>query len=58
MRYVLKVTRVQSAERSVRAVDEEAAMQKMQAEIEKPYEDLGSWKTESVFTFDRGRGER
>jgi excisionase family DNA binding protein len=48
MRYVLKVTRVQSAERSVSATDVEAAMQKIQDEIERPYGFLGGWKTEGV----------
>ena len=48
MRYLLKVTRVQSAERSVSATDEEAAMQKIQDEIERPYGFLGGWKTEAV----------
>ena len=37
VRYVLKVARVQSAERSVNGVDEKAAMQKIQGDIERPY---------------------
>ena len=46
MRYRVQITRVQSAERTINAVDEEAAIQKIQAEIEKPYGFLGTWKTE------------
>jgi hypothetical protein len=46
VRYQLLVTRAQIAERTVSAVDEEAARQKVQADIEKPYGCLASWKTE------------
>ena len=46
MRYRLKITRVQTAERMVSATDEESAMEKIQAEFERPYGFLGSWKTE------------
>ena len=46
MRYRVQVTRVQSAERTINAADEEAAIQKVRAEVEKPYGFLGSWRTE------------
>ena len=36
MRYLLKIIRVQSAKRSGSAADEESAVQKIQAEIDKP----------------------
>lgn len=42
----MRVTRVQSTERSVSATDPEAAMDKIRAELDKPYGFLGSWKTE------------
>ena len=47
MRYLLKIIRIQSAERSVSADEEESAVQKIQAEIDKPYGFLGSWTTEA-----------
>jgi hypothetical protein len=37
--------RVQSVERVVNATDEEAAIAKVEAELQKPYGLLGSWKT-------------
>ena len=43
MRYKIRVTRVQTAERVIRATDEEAAVQKIQAELDKPYGFLGNW---------------
>lgn len=45
MRYKVVVTRVQVAERFVRAPDEEAAAAKMQEEFERPYGFFGSWTT-------------
>lgn len=45
MRYRVLVTRVQVAERWVRATDEEHAAQKVQEEFSKPYGYFGSWKT-------------
>ena len=45
MRYKVVVTRVQVAERFVRAADEEDAAQKVQAEFDRPYGYFGSWKT-------------
>ncbi len=45
MRYKVMVTRVQVAERWVRATDEEDAAKKVQAEFEKPYGYFGSWAT-------------
>jgi excisionase family DNA binding protein len=45
MRFKVVVTRVQVAERFVRASDEEAAAGKVQEEFERPYGFFGSWKT-------------
>lgn len=45
MRYKVVVTRVQVAERFVRATSEEGAAAKIQAEFERPYGFFGSWKT-------------
>lgn len=45
MRYRVLATRVQVAERWVRATDEEDAAKKVQAEFEKPYGYFGAWKT-------------
>lgn len=45
VRYKVIVRRVQTAERHVRAVDEESAAQKVQAERDRPYGFLGSWET-------------
>lgn len=45
MRYRVQVTRVQVAERWVRATDEEDAAKKVQEEFNKPYGYYGSWKT-------------
>ena len=45
MRYKVVVTRVQVAERFVRAADEEDAAQKVQAEFDRSYGYFGSWKT-------------
>jgi excisionase family DNA binding protein len=47
MRYKVVVTRVQVAERFVRATSEEDAAAKMQAEFDRPYGYFGSWKTTS-----------
>lgn len=47
MRYKVVVTRVQVAERFVRATSEEDAASKVQAEFDRPYGYLGSWKTTS-----------
>lgn len=47
MRYKVVVTRVQVAERFVRATSEEDAAQKVQAEFDRPYGYFGSWKTVS-----------
>ena len=41
-RYKIIVRRVQTAERHVRAADEEAAAQKIQAELDRPYGFLGA----------------
>ena len=45
MRFKVVVTRVQVAERFVRATDEEAAAAKVQEEFDRPYGYFGSWKT-------------
>lgn len=45
MRYKVVVTRVQVAERFVRAVNEDDAAAKVQAEFDRPYGYFGSWKT-------------
>ncbi|MBB6174276.1 excisionase family DNA binding protein [Nocardiopsis mwathae] len=45
MRYRVMVTRVQVAERYVRAADEEDAAKRVQAEFDRPYGYFGSWKT-------------
>lgn len=45
MRYKVVVTRVQVAERFVRAPSEEEAAAKVQEECERPYGYFGSWKT-------------
>lgn len=45
MRYKVVVTRVQVAERFVRATSEEDAAKKVQEEFDKPYGYFGSWKT-------------
>jgi excisionase family DNA binding protein len=42
----MRVSRVQTAERTVSATDQEAAIEKVRAELDKPYGFLGSWKTE------------
>lgn len=44
MRYKVVVTRVQVAERWVRATDEEDAAKKVQEEFSRPYGYFGSWK--------------
>jgi hypothetical protein len=46
MRYRLRITRVQSTERSVSAADPEAAIDKIRAVLDEPYGYLGSWTTE------------
>lgn len=45
MRYKVVVTRVQVAERFVRAMNEEDAAAKVQEEFDRPYGYFGSWKT-------------
>lgn len=45
MRYKIVVSRVQTAERHVRAVSEEDAIRKVQEEMERPYGFLGGWTT-------------
>jgi excisionase family DNA binding protein len=47
VRYKVVVTRVQVAERFVRATSEEDAAAKVQAEFDRPYGYFGSWKTTS-----------
>lgn len=45
MRYKVVVTRVQVAERWIRAADEEDAARKVREEFEKPYAYFGHWET-------------
>jgi hypothetical protein len=45
VRYRVMVSRVQVAERYVRAVDEEDAARKVQEELDRPYSFLGGWRT-------------
>jgi excisionase family DNA binding protein len=45
MRYKIVVSRAQTAERHVRAISEEEAIRKVQAELERPYGFLGGWTT-------------
>ena len=45
MRYKVVVTRVQVAERWIRATDEEDAAQKVRKEFEQPYAYFGRWET-------------
>lgn len=45
MRYRIVVSRVQTAERFVRATDEDAAIKKVQEELDRPYGFLGGWQT-------------
>jgi excisionase family DNA binding protein len=47
MRYKVVVTRVQVAERFIRATSEEDAADKVQQEFDRPYGYFGSWKTTS-----------
>lgn len=47
MRYKVVVTRIQVAERWVRAVDEEDAARKAREEFEKPYAYFGHWETKA-----------
>ena len=45
MRYKIVVSRVQTAERHVRATSEEEAIRKVQEELARPYGFLGGWTT-------------
>jgi hypothetical protein len=45
VRYRVMVSRVQVAERYVRAVDEQDAARKVQEELARPYSFLGGWRT-------------
>ena len=47
MRFTVVATRVQTAERSVHASDEESAARKVQDEFDRPYGYFGTWKTVS-----------
>lgn len=44
-RYRIRLIRIQTAERSIRASDEEEALGKVQAEAERPYGLIGAWQT-------------
>jgi excisionase family DNA binding protein len=48
MRYRLRVVRTQTAERVVSASSEEAAMDKVRAELERPYGFMGRWEVAAV----------
>jgi excisionase family DNA binding protein len=48
MRYRLRVVRTQTAERVVNATSEDAAMDKLRAELERPYGFLGQWEVAAV----------
>lgn len=45
MRYRVRISRVQVAERVVRAADEDAALDKVREELRQPYGFLGRWET-------------
>lgn len=45
MRFRIRVARVQSVERVVNATDEQAAIVKIESELQKPYGLIGSWTT-------------
>lgn len=47
MRYKVMVTRVQVAEKWIRATDEEDAARKVQEEFAKPYSYFGNWETKA-----------
>lgn len=47
MRFTVEVVRTQAVERIVRAADEQAAFEKVQAEVDKPW-GLYGWETKSV----------
>ncbi|MFD6699411.1 MULTISPECIES: helix-turn-helix domain-containing protein [unclassified Microbacterium] len=47
MRYKVVVTRVQVAEKWVRATDEDDAARKVQEEFAKPYSYFGNWETKA-----------
>jgi excisionase family DNA binding protein len=48
MRFRVRITRGQVAERTVSAIDEEAAVEKIRAELDRPYGFLGLWKIVST----------
>lgn len=48
MRYRVIVSRVQVAERNIRAVSEEEAIKQVQSELDRPYGFIGGWKTIST----------
>lgn len=45
MRYRVRVVRAQTSERTIRAGDEEAAIEKVRAELSEPYGWIGRWET-------------
>jgi len=45
MQYKFRITRVEQAERWIRATDEEAAIAKLRAELAQPYGLFGEWRT-------------
>ena len=45
MRFHVQVTRIQTAKRTIAAIDEEDALLKARTELEQPYGFLGRWET-------------
>jgi excisionase family DNA binding protein len=45
MKYRIRIVRAQIAERTVRATDEAAAIEKVRAELDQPYGWFGRWET-------------
>jgi excisionase family DNA binding protein len=48
MRYRLRVVRTQAAERVVNATSEDAAMDKVRSELERPYGFIGRWEDAAI----------
>ena len=48
MRFRVRINRVQILERSVTATDEEAAVKKIEAELDRPYGLFGPWNTQAT----------
>ncbi len=48
MRYRVVVSRLQVAERTVRAASEEGAIKQIQSELDRPYGFFGAWRTTNI----------